>query len=1298
VNTRREFSGYQVSRLLGKGAMGEVYLARDALLDRAVAIKVVARASSMAELRERFMVEARAIARLQHPNVVTIYQVGQMEDATPYLVYEYVRGKPLDRLVRPISGDLALRIGLDISAGLAAANRKGVLHRDVKPANAILSDEGEIKLLDFGLAKVATLKDLERAPTQPPLDPDDPGLSLDSRAATVRPDTPDPLDSSEPTPTIALMSTVMQLDRPAAEPGLADTRSPEAMSQDTRITGSNAIVGTPIFMAPEIWAGEPATARSDIYSLGALLYNLCADRFPHEGATVKELRRSVRDEEIRPLSSLAPGMDPRFAEIVDRCLNHDPAHRFESAMALHIRLQALTRPRPHGALPSGNPYRGLRCFEAEHRDLFFGRDNESQEALERLRAEPLLLVVGDSGVGKSSFCRAGVLPLVLEANLEGRRWQRDVLVPGRAPCRALAAALSRRLDQDAEALERECLDDPRGLARRLRAWAGTDQGLVLLVDQLEELVSQAEAAQALAFAEVLRELAELGAGIRVLTTCRGDHLGRLAGLEPLAGLLSSSLFILGPLTGQGIRQAITGPAQALGVTFESEELVEELVATTRHAGAGGLPLLQFALAELWRSRLADEAVITRAELEALGGVEGALASYADTVLASMVPASRRAARDLLPRMVSEDGTRRQLPVDELSGLASEAREAMRVLVRGRLVVARETSSGGVHEIAHEVLVRGWATLSDWLAEDADTRRVQARLGAAVKEWEHLGRSPEGLWAGKQLQQASDVDPARLTPLERAFLRASRHAGLRRTYLRLGLLLAVLGALAGVYTFIEYQNRAALEVRLTDKLADARAKLTGARGAAARSAELRRAALDLFDHGKLKEAEVAWSRHQAQVRRVGEAYRAASQTMETALLLDPGRRSSLDSFADLLYERLIQAEQSNDTREEAELLQRLSLYDGDGSRMARWDEACKLTLSTTPANASVTLERYMPTGAGKLRLVPVSSGPLNQGGVSLTRGSYLATVSAPGRARVRYPIHLKRGESLSVSLKLPAAAAVPEGYAYVPPGRFLLGSAAEDSQRRDFFHSVPRHPASTRGYLIAHTETTFAQWLTYLEALPAAERSRRTPRVGKGGFKGALQLERIKQGLWRITFQPTVHALTALSGEALNYPGRKARASQRWLRLPVVGITALEAEQYAAWLRSSGKLRGARLCNELEWERGARGADGREYPHGATLGPDEANFDDTYGKVPSAMGPDEVGAYPASASPFGLLDMAGNVWEWTRSSMDDGAFAARGGSWYFGPNSSRIPDREITESSFKDLSVGVRICGDAPALE
>jgi formylglycine-generating enzyme required for sulfatase activity len=235
-------------------------------------------------------------------------------------------------------------------------------------------------------------------------------------------------------------------------------------------------------------------------------------------------------------------------------------------------------------------------------------------------------------------------------------------------------------------------------------------------------------------------------------------------------------------------------------------------------------------------------------------------------------------------------------------------------------------------------------------------------------------------------------------------------------------------------------------------------------------------------------------------------------------------------------------------------------------------------------------------------------------------------------------------------------------------------------------------------LIGRTEVTFGDWLAYLDALPPAERARRTPLVeGKlGGSQASLRLSRSAGGEWSITMQPAQGVYSARAGEPIRYAKRARRAQQSWLRFPVTGISAEDGEAYAAWLAESGRLRGARLCTEREWERAARGADDREFPTGYRLDPDDADYDETYGKDPQSMGPDEVGSHPASRSPFGVDDLSGNAWEWTRSSHAPGQYVGRGGAYYYSAKTNQAVNRQVSVPTVHDATLGLRICASAPA--
>jgi formylglycine-generating enzyme required for sulfatase activity len=424
--------------------------------------------------------------------------------------------------------------------------------------------------------------------------------------------------------------------------------------------------------------------------------------------------------------------------------------------------------------------------------------------------------------------------------------------------------------------------------------------------------------------------------------------------------------------------------------------------------------------------------------------------------------------------------------------------------------------------------------------------------------------------------------------------------------------------------------------------------------------------------------------------VAQQYAKASREMETAFSLDGSRSDVRSLFGDVLLERAYVAEDAGRLLERDELVQRLALFDDSGQRRRRWAAPATLAISSIPGVA-VEVHRYLSDAHGRRRLEEVRSFTGSAEVHDLEPGSYLVIFRAKGRAQLTAPVRLVRGERYSLELELPEASSVPEGFVYVPPGRFLFGSAASEEERRNYYQTVPLHLRTTAGYLIARHETTFAEWIAFLDSLPPAERAKRLIHVARVGTRGAVELKREADGKWRLTLQATSRSLSAREGEVIAYPLRKTAASQNWLDFPVSGIAYDDAGAYTAWLDRSGRVPHARLCNELEWERAARGADERRFPHGDSLEPEDANFDQTYGKEPLAFGPDTVGLHPASRSPFGVDDMAGNVWEWVTSALSPGQSVARGGSFYHDHSSSRIENRETPEATFRELETGMRVC-------
>jgi formylglycine-generating enzyme required for sulfatase activity len=311
-------------------------------------------------------------------------------------------------------------------------------------------------------------------------------------------------------------------------------------------------------------------------------------------------------------------------------------------------------------------------------------------------------------------------------------------------------------------------------------------------------------------------------------------------------------------------------------------------------------------------------------------------------------------------------------------------------------------------------------------------------------------------------------------------------------------------------------------------------------------------------------------------------------------------------------------------------------------------------------------------------------------LTLPPGPVTLSFEAPGHVASRLPMLLSRGETLALRVALPAAAAAPPGMIYVPPGRFLFGSAGASDVRRGFLKTAPLHAVHTAGYFIGRHEVTFAAWIEFLDDLAPDERRRHTP--GGASAPSSVALTELGPKRWRLDLTPTTKkTYTAETGQRLRYLDRTTRAEQDWTKFPVTGVSYEDAIAFAAWLDRTGRVPGARLCGEYEWERAARGADGRTFPSGAALAPDDANIDETYGRKELAFGPDEVGSHPGSRSPVGADDLAGNAWEWTHSVARPGTPSVRGGCWYTSELNARSMNREYVEPTTRHPLIGVRLC-------
>jgi len=278
---------YEVDGQLGRGGMAEVRAGTDLRLQRPVAVKfLLPEMAARDDIRRRFEAEACAAASLSDPHAVAVYDTGE-HDGQPYIVMERLPGETLaDRIAAGrLDPDWVRQVAAEVLGALAAAHAVGLVHRDVKPGNILITEEGHAKIADFGIAKTL----------------EGPGESRD-------------------------------------------------------LTGTGQLLGTPAYLAPERLDGAPATPKSDLYSLGVVLYEALAGRCPFSGETPLATARAVAAGEYPPLAELRPDLDRDLVATVERAMATDPEHRFESAADMAAALTASGQPTlTHAVMGAGAP-------------------------------------------------------------------------------------------------------------------------------------------------------------------------------------------------------------------------------------------------------------------------------------------------------------------------------------------------------------------------------------------------------------------------------------------------------------------------------------------------------------------------------------------------------------------------------------------------------------------------------------------------------------------------------------------------------------------------------------------------------------------------------------------------------------------------------------------------------------------------------------------------------------------------------------------------------------------------------
>ncbi len=798
---------YELLEVLGEGGEGRVVKALDHQHDRFVALKI--RSVRSETERDALLSEARVLLAIPPDPHVPLVRDDFFDDDQYVIAMDWVEGTDLDRLLhargRPGLGpSVVLRWLADAAAALTHLHGQHppVVHGDVKPANLVLTQHGQVVLVDFGLSSSRTSK-RRRMGTN--------GFAAPELVATGEPSRASDVYSLAATAFALLTGDAPTGVRPSWEgidpeqavqletairSGLSTdpAKRPESAGelverlrvgwQESLPTGVLTFCLTDIVGSTPKWESRPGDMARSL----AVHDDLVADAAERYGGRFLEAQGEGDSTVTMYTSPLAavraavdvvndladatwPGdlpleirvgihtgeTDRRRGDYVGATLNlaarlrglgdageilvshltarlvenhlpdgvglvglgpHRLRGRHEPEEVFAIAAAGVRTPPPPGACP----YPGLLAFTAADAEHFFGREEVVADIAARVQVHPFLAVVGASGSGKSSVLRAGVAPLLDIA---------EVVTPGAQPLQALEGASG-----------------------------------PIVVDQFEELFTLgADDDERDAFLDRLLAWPD-----PVVIGLRADFYGACAEHSGLAIAVARHQVLLGPMSNDELRRAITEPATQARLRIEPG-LVDLLVA--KIAGEpGALPLLSHALRSTWEAR--DGRTLTLDGYRSTGGVEGAIAATADGVVDALDPEDQALARHLFVRLVEPgDGTadtRRRALLSELLPADDDEDRMSTVLgaVAGaRLVTMDDT---GV-ELAHEALIREWPRVQAWLDEDRDGLRIQRHVTAAATAWSQLGEDPSELYRGARLATAVDwlgTDPP-ISALERRFL-------------------------------------------------------------------------------------------------------------------------------------------------------------------------------------------------------------------------------------------------------------------------------------------------------------------------------------------------------------------------------------------------------------------------------------------------------------------------------------------------------------------------------------------------
>lgn len=736
--------GYELRQELGKGGFGAVYRAYQPVIGREVAIKVILPLyANQPDFIRRFETEAQIVARLEHPHIVPLFDYWRDSDGA-YLVMRYLRGGNLAHLLEQgrLPYERVVQIINQVASALSLAHRDGVVHRDVKPQNIMLDEQGNAYLTDFGIARANTVN----APTEA----DDEHFFSGSPAYSA----PEMITEGIATPRadVYALGIVIYEMLVGQHPFESQAFTSVLMAQLNDLLPD---LSEALNLHPDVNAViQTATAKN------------FQDRYPDAQSLALALQTALLGD-----TAVAP---------VDMALLRNPykglltyaepdAQDFFGREELVLDLLGRLRETPAPGMPDYTRF---------------------------------LAVVGPSAAGKSSAVQAGLIPALRNGAIANSdHWFVLQIEPDDKPIANLCASLLSIASRPPADLDMRLRTDAHSLNSAVIEILGeTGSDVLFVIDNLEELFTQTEdPAERTQYTNLLYNAVTAPASrVRVVVMMRADYYDRPLQYEHFGALMQERTHLVLPLTRVELTRAIRSPSERVGLQVD-RDLLEVILADVEDA-PGALPLLQYALSETYEHR--EGRRLTASGYRATGGVFGALSRRAEEVFMSLsalpMPSAARPTTALSEQDVARQIFLRLVTITEMGYRRRRAARSELIALHDPSLVNRVIDAFGEVrlltfegelgtrepkvEIAHEALIRVWQRYQTWLEESREDLRVEAVLLDATNAWHTNGRDASYLLTGARLEQLaawSDTTQMTLTPAETDFLQTSRQTAHQR---------------------------------------------------------------------------------------------------------------------------------------------------------------------------------------------------------------------------------------------------------------------------------------------------------------------------------------------------------------------------------------------------------------------------------------------------------------------------------------------------------------------------------------